>query len=401
MCTCKIFLYLFFSHIILIIAASAGLPSDIDSSGSFRIASFNIKELSTDKLLDVDEQGRGKNKQLKAAAEIIRRINADILLVQEMDQVYNDSSQGLAANARRFLNAYINQGSSAGYYPYIFTDSCNTGILSGVDLNHDGIVATLVQRGTRAYGEDCFGFGLFPGQYAMAVYSRFPFDNDNIRTFQKFLWKDLPGQHMPAGYYSEQAVNILRLSSKSHWDIPVLIHDQPVHLLVSHPTPPVFDGKEDRNGRRNFDEIKFWLAYIAGNPAVYDDRGRGAGLDHADCFIIAGDLNASPDNGVIYDGVNAIEQLLKYPLITDTGSWLTSSGGAETGQTGAPDFPERKTTRFSRGLTLRLDYILVSDQIKVYEGGVFWPSAKEDPAGSALAEKASDHRLVWLDVSLP
>ena len=35
-----------------------------------------------------------------------------------------------------------------------------------------------------------------------------------------------------------------------------------VHFLVSHPTPPVFDGPEDRNGRRNFDEIRFWADYI-------------------------------------------------------------------------------------------------------------------------------------------
>ena len=34
-----------------------------------------------------------------------------------------------------------------------------------------------------------------------------------------------------------------------------------VHFLVSHPTPPVFDGPEDRNGPRNYDEIRFWADY--------------------------------------------------------------------------------------------------------------------------------------------
>jgi len=397
----RISLIISFALFVLFSSLSTSFAADIDSSRTLRIASFNIKEISTAKLLDVDEQGRGKNEQLNAAAEIIRRINADVLIVQEMDQDYSGGSQGLGTNARRFLNAYINQGSIAIFYPYFFTDSCNTGVLSGLDLNHDGIIATPANSGTREYGEDCFGFGMFPGQYAMVIYSRFPIDSDSIRTFQKFLWKDLPGQHMPANYYSEQAIDILRLSSKSHWDVPVLIQNKRVHFLLSHPTPPVFDGKEDRNGRRNFDEIKFWLAYIAGNPAIYDDKGRAARLYRADNFIIAGDLNASPDNGVFYDGVYAIDQLLKYPLLTDTGSWLTSPGGAEGGHAGPPDFPERNTSRFSRGLTLRLDYLLVSDQVKVHDGGVFWPAAKEDPAGSVLAEKASDHRLVWLDIRLP
>jgi hypothetical protein len=36
-----------------------------------------------------------------------------------------------------------------------------------------------------------------------------------------------------------------------------------VHFLVSHSTLPVFDGPEDRNGRRNFDEIRFWADYIS------------------------------------------------------------------------------------------------------------------------------------------
>ena len=29
------------------------------------------------------------------------------------------------------------------------------------------------------------------------------------------------------------------------------------------PTPPAFDGEEDRNGRRNHDEIRFWVDYVS------------------------------------------------------------------------------------------------------------------------------------------
>jgi len=385
----------------LFINADLAGASDTPQQATLRLAVFNIKELSTAKLLDVDDQGRGKNEQLKAAAEIIRRINPDILFVQEIDQDYSNSKQPLSTNARRFLESYVRQGSSGPVYPYIFTDSCNTGILSGIDLNSDGIIATPAESGTREYGNDCFGYGTYPGQYAMALYSRFPLDSDSIKTFRKFLWKDLRGEHMPPDYYSGQARNILRLSSKSHWDIPVLVKNKRLHLLLSHPTPPVFDGREDRNGRRNFDEIKFWLTYIEGNAAIYDDDGRQARLSQKELFLIAGDLNASPGNGVIYDGVTSIDQLLSCSLLTDTGSWLSSRGGAEGKVAGPPEFPERNTSLFSRGLSLRLDYILVNSEMEVQNGGVFWPAAEEDPAGSALAEMASDHRLVWLDIILP
>ncbi len=55
---------------------------------------------------------------------------------------------------------------------------------------------------------------------------------------------------------------MLRLSSKSHWDIPLQIGGAIVHVLTAHPTPPVFDGPEDRNGCRNHDEIRLWSDYI-------------------------------------------------------------------------------------------------------------------------------------------
>ena len=49
-------------------------------------------------------------------------------------------------------------------------------------------------------------------------------------------------------------------------------------LLVAHPTPPVFDGPEDRNGRRNFDEIPLLGDYVTGRSGyIYDDDGGRGG----------------------------------------------------------------------------------------------------------------------------
>ena len=125
-------------------------------------------------------------------------------------------------------------------YPYSFIAPSNTGIPSGKDLNNNGVIDTT--PGDIAYGDDSFGFGEFPGKFGMVVYSRYPIDTANVRTFQQFLWKDMPGNLMPIPFYSPDEVAIFRLSSKSHWDIPIQIGKKTVHFLVSHPTPPVFDG---------------------------------------------------------------------------------------------------------------------------------------------------------------
>ena len=80
-----------------------------------------------------------------------------------------------------------------------------------------------------------------------------------------------------------------------------MIGKNKVHLFLSHPTPPVFDGDEDRNGRRNFDEIKFWVNYISGDSLLYDDKGVKGGRNNKASFIIAGDLNASSSSDSFYD----------------------------------------------------------------------------------------------------
>ena len=375
-----------------------------DPAATVRVALFNIRELSTAKLETADDP------QLQAAARIVQRVRPDVLVINEIDHDYETPGADLASTAVRFATSYLSAGEEAIDYPHAWAAANNTGFLSGLDLNGDGHVATDADRGERRHGDDCFGWGTYPGQYSMAVLSRYPLAGGSARTFQRFLWKDLPGHHIPPGLYSDEALEVLRLSSKSHWDLPVRVGDASLRLLLSHPTPTVFDGDEDRNGRRNFDEIKLWVEYLNDSPALYDDAGRRGGYGSSDPFVIAGDLNARPDERTSrYDGMVAIEQLLGHPRIQDSGPWLTSAGGvearAEVVARGAGESDperhaaERSTAPFRGGM--RIDYVLPSVDLTVLDGGVFWPAASEDPEGARLAETASDHRLVWLDVRLP
>ena len=161
--------------------------------------------------------------------------------------------------------------------------SQNTGVPSGQDLNGDG------RTGGPA---DAFGFGTFRGQFAMALVSRFPIDKANAQNFTDLLWKDFEGGDKPTNpdgsvFPSKAAMDIMRLSSKGHWDVPISLPDGRVlRVLASHPTPPVFDGPEDRNGKRNRDEILFWNNYLKIEDNVKNER-----------FVIVGDLNADPFDG--------------------------------------------------------------------------------------------------------
>ncbi|HUU96656.1 MAG TPA: endonuclease/exonuclease/phosphatase family protein [Phycisphaerae bacterium] len=364
------------------------MVSGSESGGTVRFAAFNIWKLSADKLNQVDADGHGASPQLRNAAEIIQRVRPDVLLVNEIDF---DAEQ--RKNAAAFRDRYLmvsQNGEKPIDYPHIFFAPVNTGVPTGHDLDNDG----------SADGPaDAFGYGRYPGQYGMALYSRYPIDTEAARTFQKLLWKAMPKNLMPDGqsgkpaWYSAEEVSILRLSSKSHWDVPIKIGDTVVHVLASHPTPPVFDGSEDANGRRNFDEIRLWADYLTGGEAaayIEDDQGRKGGLPGEASFVILGDLNADPAKDKPTYGQLPIAQLLKHPRVQDP---TPRSDGA------AAQFPSylgnRATPTSDFG---RVDYALPSKDLTVKASGVFWP-ASSDPLNKLVAdrESSSDHRLVWVD----
>ena len=355
--------------------------ADTPVPSTIRLATFNIRELGTGALTSVDEAGRGIDPQASAAARIVQAVRPDILVLNEIDLDWSHPDD-LPLNARRFAGSYLAVGPDSIRYRFAYAAPSNTGLLSGIDLNGDGVTATEGDRGTRAHGDDSYGYGTYPGQYAMAVLSRFPIDPAHVRTFQRFRWADLPGNHMPEGHLSPDAEAVFRLSSKSHWDVPISIGTDTLHLWISHPTPPVFDGPEDRNGRRNFDEIRFWVLYMDGDARLVDDEGRAGGYASTAPFVIAGDLNARPaDPEVVYDGVSAIDQLLSDPRLQDPGP---------------EDAP---TAVWNEGA--RVDYVLPSADLRVTSSGVFDPDPEASPDGARRAATASDHRLVWVDVAWP
>ena len=132
---------------------------------------------------------------------------------------------------------------------------------------------------------------------------------------------------------------------------------------------------------------------------MMDDSGTRGGLAENESFIIAGDLNAAPQGDRLETGKRSIDQLLKHPRINDCGDLLVSKGALNGREPGPPKYIERRTSGWkNRGL--RIDHLLPSKDLKPVNGGVYWPDSNIDPKSAALAKKASDHKMIWLDFDL-
>jgi hypothetical protein len=392
---------------LLILAAVGTTPTAAADAGPpvIRIATFNcslnrstLGELQRDLSTPDDAQAR-------AVAQIIQRVRPDILLLQEFD--YDIEGKSVAAFRANYLSK-PQGGAEPIAFPHVFFTESNTGLPSGFDLNNDGKTEG---------GQDALGFGEFPGQYAMVLLSRFPIDAKKARTFRKFLWNDMPGARLPddpstpapQDWYSRDELALLPLSSKSHWDVPVKIGRLTLHVLASHPTPPAFDGPEDRNGLRNHDEIRFWSDYLSGGGSatyIRDDRNRRGGFGRGE-FMIMGDQNSDPaDGGSLQDAINSLVHHARVnPAFTPSSDGAAEAsavqGGANTEHRGDPrndtaDFNDRVAGN------LRVDYLLPSKGLTVCGGGVFWPRQGEPEARLVWGDRpppSSDHRLVWIDVT--
>ncbi len=366
---------------------------------------------------------------------------------------------GGGENAQLFLDRYLHtrQGGAAstGLEPPTANDESrpllryrafmapvNTGMPSGFDLNNDGQTVTTPsadaltpskpgEPGARpseealAYAEDCWGFGTFPGQYGMAllVDERLELLSNQVRTFRLLPWDYLPGAMLPGPqiaapanapattpgvanastasgkpWFDAEELKVARLSSKSHWDVPVkLPNGVTLHVLCAHPTPPAFDGPEERNRRRNHDEIRLLADYINAEHYLVDDRNVPGGLPDGAPFIILGDLNADPDatKGNAID--NPVEKFLFSTPRVNADVTPTADARVE-------GLDDDDTAMFK----MRVDYVLPSRDLAVLAAGVrrnpampgALPALESPSAAGAPARFPSDHFPVWMDLRI-
>ncbi len=200
--------------VVMIICALAlgafAAPASAAREKPVRFATFNASLNRSAEGQLITDLSTPDNVQAQVIAEIVQRTRPDVLLINEFD--FDAAGEAAALFQSNYLSVGHN-GARPIRYRYRYVAPSNTGIPSGFDLNNDGTVGG---------PDDAFGFGFFPGQFGMVVYSRYPIVSD--RTFQNFLWRDMPGALLPddpstpdpADWYSPEELDVFRLSSKSH-----------------------------------------------------------------------------------------------------------------------------------------------------------------------------------------
>lgn len=373
-------------------APSAPVPA---SAESLRVASFasGLSRSAPGELVHAlsgpgDDQGR-------QVAETVQRVRPDVLLLSDVDVDSGDEA------ARSFRTNYLAVGVNGQRgidYPYVYTAEVNSGVETGADLDDDGEVGG---------AGDAYGPGAFPGQGGMVLFSRYPLESDGIRTFQQLKWSEMPGHRIPVEEFTDLEQSVLRLSSTSHWDVPVRVGDRTIHVLASDPA----DARRDPAGQeRNHDEIRFWADYISGEGArsdyIVDDEGGTGGVAEDREFVLLGSLGADLRGGA---GPEALSRLLDSRQLTDTSP---DSAGARAVDGATAHDTQVATVPGQQVETARMDYVLPSEGLEAEQSGVFWPSPGQagdhlvgphglgaGPVASLVNALApSDHRLVWVDL---
>nr|WP_239030007.1 endonuclease/exonuclease/phosphatase family protein [Nereida sp. MMG025] len=289
-----------------------------------------------------------ETEDVQSRLQTILAADADVVVLQGID--FDLRGETLGA-----LNAAL----GAGAYPHTFALRPNAGQPTGLDMDGNGRLGE---------PRDGMGYGRFAGHGAMAILSRWQIARDRVQDLSDILWRDIPDPLLPVyddgqPFPSFEVQQMHRLSSTAHWIVPLVgPQGQRISVMAFHATPPLFDGPEDQNGRRNADEIRMWQLVLDGQIG---EPPQGA-------FVIAGIANLDPDRG---DGRRAsITSLLQDPRLQDP-------------------TPAQATARFENAGPLRLSYLLPAAQISVTDAGILWPAPLDDVS-------TGRHGLLWVDLLL-
>jgi len=390
-------------RVVAMLACLAGaamtLPACTDET-LLRVGTFDVGLVRGTPDALAEQLSQTWDTQGRALGEILQRTRPDVVVLTSFQA---DPSGALLKSFQQNFLSMSQNGLDPILYPYSYVAPSNVGVPSGYDLDRDGTVGG---------PGDALGYGDFPGQSGVAILSRYPILTSQIRTFQTFLWHDMPGAMLPndidtteiSDWYTEEELAVVPLASHTLADVPVEAPGGVVHVLATQAVAPTSPGYADSNPLRNHDELRFWADYVSPelDDYIYDDSGTTGGLSAGEAFVIAGGLGADPFDGLSQDF--AARQLVFHPQVSQIVAQGTmvpaSEGGVElasqeptlSAQTGDPAWDTAREG-------LRLDYVLPSTGLQVEDSGLFWPSSTDLLYGLVANDVSSSHRLVWVEVS--
>ncbi|MBI5025702.1 MAG: endonuclease/exonuclease/phosphatase family protein, partial [Nitrospirae bacterium] len=239
-----------------------------------RFGHFNIRDLTVGKLLE------SEHPQVLSASAIIKKLRPDVLSINEIET--------RPEAPRLFLENFLQRGDAPLHYPYHYIGPTNSGVSTGLPQPFD-----------------LKGFGLFEGQYGIALFSWFPILKEGIRSFEGFPWRALSGGLSCLGEQAGEVHESFPLFSTNLLDVPLSIEGRVVHAILLHASIPV---RGFLNKERNGDQLNFLNEYISGRALPNVEP-----FKVMEPFVVIGDLNSDPEKG---EGIReAIKGLLANPAL--------------------------------------------------------------------------------------
>ena len=359
-------------------------------SDALRVATFDAnlsRSSSGDLFEDLSVPG---TEDAAEVAKVIQQVRPDVLVLTGIDTDAGDEA------VEAFNTNYLAVGaddSDGMTYPYSYTAPSNAGVESGADLDRNGTIGG---------PGDALGYGDFPDQSSMIIYSKYPIETDKIRDFTSLSWSKMPDNNIPDDV-SDLERDILPLASVSHWDVPIDVEGESVHILASSAADA---SKRDKAVARNQDQIRFWEDYLDQDTEyITDHRGDRGPIEEEAPFIIAGSLKADPNGHGPADPA-AISSLLDSEAITDPQPDRTLASGNQD-QEALPTDPDARyhTAPAPEGSqnSYRADYVLPSSDMTVIDSGTLETDAesRENYRGFfGMRSNDSVNHIVWTDTAI-
>ena len=272
--------------------------------------------------------------------------------------------------------------------------------------------------GSWAVADDAFGFGFFPGQFGMAVFSKYPIKYDDVRTFQHFLWKDMPGALLPDDPTTPPRGLVLARRARrlpALEQVPLGRPDQHRHedrALPGLPPDPAGVRRTPRTATARATTTRSGSGPTT-SPAAPRRRtsttttGGTGGLARGARFVIAGDQNSDPLDGDSIPG--STQQLLDNPRINASSppDQRRRRRGDRAAGRREPD-PRvaaavrhrrlrRQRTRQPAGRLRAAEPTAGDPRLGRVLAGARRPVV---PADLVFPAQPTDHRMVWVDVHL-
>lgn len=324
-----------------------------DSSNDISVFHYNIKELTSEKLLHPE------NTQILAVKKILKKQKFDILSINEIQYdlpgvpTFEYTSQG-----ENFVRlASVIGLNSSGWTP-LFAPA-NTGTAAKRNIN--GAYFVEESEAARLHA-DPINYGLFPGQYSTAGLIKTRVNEKSI--INDLKWSSFNPQLSPSEFSMPNGRSLphdMFLFDKNFNHAVSVFNNKIVHIIFLHTVPSYhFGNKNTPNYQRNADQLKFLEWYITGKTDfdVPLDRSRWPAIKKDDAVIVIGDLNADINQKDNLGGI-VLTRLMK-----TLRPWMQNPG------------PTNESSGFDPNpFKLSLDYILVSHNIRIVEAGVLRPES--------------------------